>query len=116
MQSMNERQAEEYRLIVKSPARAMWRVTLGLPDMMYDNSESMIAAFKIIGHGIGFVFKGLWLALLGLSLFGRCLLSALMHIIILAFSPAIKLYCVLGARREIMRRHPEYTSPRRVKP
>ena len=104
------------KLIVKSPVRAMWRVTLGVLDMMNDNAESMIGAFKVIASGIGFIFKGLWLALLGLSLFGRCLLSASTHIIILAFSPAIKLYCVLGARREIMRRHPEYTSPRKAKP
>ena len=94
----------------------MWRVSLGLPEMMFDNSEGMIGAFKVIAHGIEIVFKGLWLAILGLSLFGRCLLSAIMHIIILAFSPTIKLYCVLRARREIMRRHPEYTSPRKAKP
>jgi hypothetical protein len=70
-----------------------------------ENSEKMLSHLKCAARGALVTLKCL-------LLFGRCVLCAIRHMILLAFYPIVKLYYIVGARREIMRDHPEYISPR----
>ena len=94
------------RLIVNHPVKAYMEIGVDVLGAMNINSETMLLCVKGIIAGAIVILKNAWL-------FADCLMYALRDIIFLAFYPLTKLYFILGARREIMRNHPEYKQPRR---
>jgi hypothetical protein len=97
---------EEIRhMIVNHPVKAYMKIGVDFTRAINENSEKMLSHLKCAARGALVTLKCL-------LLFGRCVLCAIRHMILLAFYPIVKLYYIVGARREIMRNHPEYISPR----
>ena len=93
------------RMIVNHPIKAYMEIGVDFTKAINDNSGTMLICLKS-------AVKGILITLKSLFLLGRCVLSAIRHMILLAFYPIVKLYYIVGARREIIRNHPEYISPR----
>ena len=108
MQNTSKDFEAELRTIVNHPLRAFRIVDFGLWDAMYDNSEIMFTAVKVMGMGVKSLLKGALVILRGLKMLTVCLLCMMCHIFILAFYPGIKIYFILRVRRDLRRDHPEY--------
>lgn len=107
MENMKKDQTVEdiRRMIVNHPVKAYMKIGVDFTRAINENSEKMLSHLKCAARGALVTLKCL-------LLFGRCVLCAIRHMILLAFYPIVKLYYIVGARREIMRDHPEYISPR----
>ena len=107
MENMKKDQTiEEIRhMIVNHPVKAYMKIGVDFTRAINENSEKMLSYLKCAGRGALVTLKSLFLL-------GLCVLYAIRHMILLAFYPVVKLYYIVGARREIMRDHPEYISPR----
>jgi len=107
MESMKkEKTIEEIKqLIVNHPVKAYMEIGVDLMGAINDNSGIMLMCIEGIFKGAVIILKNIWLL-------ASCILSAIKHLIFLAFYPAMKLYFVVGARREILRENPEYRQPR----
>ena len=93
------------RMIVNHPVQAYKNIGVDIAGAINDNSEIILETIKGM-------FAGGVLIVKNMTLFIRCTLMAICHIFFLAFYPCVKVYYILGARREIMRENPEYKQPR----
>ena len=93
------------RLIVNHPVKAYMSIGVDLMGAINDNSEIMVMCISGMWKGAVIILKSLWLLC-------RCILAAFRHVFFLAFYPFLKLYYVMGARRQIIRHNPEYIEPR----
>lgn len=108
MENTNREQAIEdiQRMIVNQPVKAYMQIGVDIMGAINDNGGIMFMCLKNIIKCAVVIMKNF-------NLLFRCILSAFKHMIMLAFYPLVKLYYIMGARKEILRQHPEYRQPRR---